>query len=182
MKTNLLATLIVFLCLLSVQSTAQQSSTFKGRSQSFYLEFGGAGIGVSANYEFRFRKNQLDGLGLRAGIGGIHIWLIGDISVTSVPVELNYIFSDEHKVSFELGASLTYAHIKENFSTFFSEHESNTENVVLGYIPVGIRLLSPGNGFMARFNLGPMFNLSAPNLFDEDSVLLMVGISIGYMF
>ena len=97
MKTNLLAALIVFLCFMSVQSTAQQSSTFKGRSQSFYLELGGAGIGESANYEFRFRKNQLDGLGLRAGVGGIHIWLIGDISVTSVPVELNYIFSDDQQ-------------------------------------------------------------------------------------
>jgi len=182
MKQAILVSCIVFLCLLSSQSVGQQSAPSNSRSQSFYMEFGGAGIGVSANYEFRFKKNQLDGLGLRAGIGGLHIWLIGDLSITSVPIELNYIFNGDHKVSFELGASVVYTHVKENFSTFFSEHESNTENLVISYIPVGIRLLSQDKGFMARFNTGPLFNVSSPNLFADDSVILMVGISIGYMF
>ncbi len=182
MKNVILVSCIVFLCMLCHNSEAQLPTTLNGRSQSFYLEFGGAGIGVTANYEFRFRKDQQNGLGLRAGIGGFHMWFFGNYSITSVPIELNYIFSEDHKVSFELGASLTYTHVKEDISTFFSGGGSNTEDVFISYIPVGIRLLSERKGFMARFNTGPLFNVSAPNLFDDDSVILMVGISVGYMF
>jgi len=182
MKSAILISCLVFLCMLCSKSEAQQPTTINGRSQSFYLEFGGGGVGISANYEFRFKKNQLDGLGLRAGFGGLHTWLFGDISFTTFPLEINYIFSEDHMVSFELGMSLTYTHVKTDFPWLPSEIEESSENILLGYIPIGIRLLSRGKGFMGRANMGPLLNLSAPNLFDDNSVILMVGVSVGFMF
>src|SRR5215218_2244760 len=85
-------------CLVHAQSDKKATS---GRT-SFYAELGGPGILFSANIDKRFKPSHL-GWGGRAGIGFVTAMEekfnpntgysdYNDVSVITVPVQLNYIF------------------------------------------------------------------------------------------
>lgn len=152
-------------------------------SQSVFIEVGGSGCTFSGNYEFRFKPGQSTGPGLRVGIGYFALDVFSKSSVLSVPVEFNYLIGDEHLVAGEIGFSLTYLHLRdESIGWFSDDSEFTTENALVSYIPVGIRLKPDEKGFMFRFNVGPMINYGSSNLWSDNTVDIFLGLSFGYTF
>ena len=162
------------------------------RSKSFFLEFGGSGVAVlTGNYDFRFFKGRNDGLGMRIGIGGESTKsdpLLGEGEIKNrffaVPIEVNYILG-KRNFSFEIGYSLTYISAKYHSSfQLFNPNSTITDesdNFLVSYMPVGFRLKPKKSGFMLKFNLGPLIDYSAPNLF-QDKFQFWAGLAIGYSF
>lgn len=191
--TQLLYPLLLVLLVLSSTTYAQEKSD-TSRNKTIFAELAGSGLAViSANFDIRFNKGRSDGLGMRVGIGGGSIrssdYIIVDSStkteIFSIPLEVNYIIG-ENRFAFEMGCSLTYASITDDyrsqlFGMVTNTHES--ENVLVTYVPVGIRLKPlQKNGFVLKLNVGPVFNYSAPNLFSEENVEIWGGLAVGYSF
>jgi opacity protein-like surface antigen len=66
------------------------------RRQVFFIEAGGVGYNISANYDMRFYKGRKDGAGLRVGVGygqSKNQNLFGPSTFTrfTLPIELNYV-------------------------------------------------------------------------------------------
>jgi hypothetical protein len=188
-----LPSLLTMIILIVAIPAHSQERKDQYRNKSFFLEFGGSGVAVlTANYDFRFFKGRNDGPGMRIGIGGESYkseHLIGEGETKgklfAVPLEVNYIFGIK-RVSFEIGYSLTYISQTGN-STFrlFNPEYTNTDEsgkFVVSYVPVGIRLKPKTDGFMVKFNVGPLLNYSAPNVFHYEKVQFWMGLAIGYSF
>src|SRR5687768_4637045 len=126
------------LCLFSVNILFAQNTPageLPGRT-AFYAELGGPGILFSANVDRRFKASHL-GWGWRAGVGFVTVYndtynpVTGsydyeDVSVISVPVQINYIFGkgvSPH--TFEVGAGLTYLGKKIDVLNFYNDKNSN---------------------------------------------------------
>ncbi|WP_430972475.1 hypothetical protein [Sunxiuqinia rutila] len=184
MKRNLALLTLSCLLLSTTPLKAQEETNAAKRSQSVYLEFAGSGCALTVNYEFRLKKERISGLGLRIGAGGLAIDLFGTTSVFSVPTELNYIWGEKTRVSGEIGFSLTYLHIRdETISWFFDEPDCvEKEDLLVSYIPLGIRFRPKTNGLLVRLNAGPVINYSSPNLWSDHAIDPFLGIAVGYSF
>lgn len=194
MKQNAVLVILFFVLLVMVPFSiyAQEENDIR-RNQSFFVELGGSGVAIlTANYDFRFNKGHKDGLGMRIGIGGESTDsepFLGDghtqIKMVTVPLEVNYILGRKN-FSFEFGYSLTYISETKNSSfrlinpDYINKEDSG--NFIVSYIPVGFRLKPKTNGFMLKFNLGPLINYSAPNVFYDDKVQFWAGLAVGYSF
>ena len=164
-----------------------------GRQKSLFIEAGGSGIALlTANFDFRFKKGRNDGLGMRIGIGGEASKtepIIGEgetkTKLITAPLELNYILGQK-RFSFEIGYSLTYVYESKNSSfRLFNPgdiYSDDSGSVIVSYIPVGFRLKPKKDGFMLKFNVGPLWNYSAANIFSNDKMQFWAGLAIGYSF
>lgn len=103
----------------------------------------------------------------------------------SVPVEINYILG-KRNFSFEIGYGITWIHIDEESSFKFLNdyytNESGIGNYFVSYLPLGFRVMPKIKGFMLKFNIGPVFNYSSPNMWSENNVDIYAGIAVGYSF
>ena len=182
--------LIMLILIFAIPARSQESKDIN-RSQSFFMELGGSGVAVlTGNYDFRFFKGHSDGLGMRIGIGGESsnskpIFGEGEtkIKLFTVPLEVNFIFGKK-RFSFEIGYSLTYISENKNSSLqiFGYNKTDQSGSFIVSYVPVGFRLKPKTDGFMLKFNLGPLINYSAPNVFHYDKNQFWFGLAIGYSF
>ncbi len=143
-------------------------------AKNVYLELGGPGGFISANYDTRVSKSD-KGLGIRAGVGSIFdFYTIG----YTLPVGLNYLVG-KRKNFLELGLGVTYVHLPSvnqdqpfNFKkeSFFAEY---------GW--VGYKYQPLQKGFTFRAGLCQFFNdLNIPAILGVPS--LYAGLSFGYSF
>lgn len=183
----------LLLLLVFFVSTAQtQEKGDSSRSKAVFVEFLGSGASIAtANFDMRFNKGQSDGLGFRVGIGGGSISNDNFITEGStktemftIPLEVNYIYG-EARFSFEFGYALTYASISEDYNSEFlgmSSESHESENIIVSYLPIGLRWKPDTRGFTMKVNLGPLWNFSAPNLFSDEKVVIWGGLALGYAF
>jgi hypothetical protein len=61
---------------------------------------------------------------------------------------------------------------------YSTEHHS--EKILVSYTPIGFRIKPNKEEFMLKFNLDPLWDYSAPNIFYYDKVQLWAGLVIGY--
>jgi len=188
----MLPLVLIILLMLPTCKLAGQEKQESARQKSIFVEFLGSGLSIATgNFDIRFNKGNPEGLGMRVGIGGGAISedpLIGEGSTKtkmfSIPLEVNYILGKKN-FALEAGCSLTYVSITEDstfklFGDYTTSHES--ENVIVSYVPIGFRLKPKVNGFMLKFNLGPLFNFSGPNLIADEKVTIWGGLAAGYSF
>jgi len=151
---------------------AQETGGDAKRAQNVFIEVGGQGLALTANYDSRFTKKR-DGLGGRIGIG--HIASDGS-SVTTVPVSLNYLLGKERQF-FEVGLGATFATatLDGNFFDFDDNDEDESGNGVIGTMSFAYRLQPVDSGFAFRAGFTPIFgrNFFIPYYF---------GLSLGYTF
>jgi hypothetical protein len=184
--------LVIFFVPVVIPAHSQERNEIY-RSKSVFVEFGGSGVAIlTGNYDFRFFKGRSDGLGMRIGIGGENSTsepFFGegytDTKLFTVPVEVNYIYGKK-RFAFEIGYSFTYISGSENskyriFSSDYSYFEESG-NFIVSYMPVGFRLKPKTDGFMLKFNLGPMISYTFPNIISYDKVQAWAGLAIGYSF
>jgi hypothetical protein len=189
---RLYALLIILIVPVVIPAHSQERKDIY-RSKSVFVEIGGSGVAVlTANFDFRFFKGRSDGLGMRFGIGGENSTsepLFGeghtDTKLFTVPIEFNYIYGKK-RFAFEVGYSFTYVSGSENskYRIFSSDYYyfEDSGNFIVSYVPFGFRLKPKTDGFMLKFNLGPMISYTAPNIIYYDKVQAWAGLAIGYSF
>lgn len=139
------------------------------RAQNVFIELGGQGILLTANYDTRF-GNRRDGLGGRAGIG--YIAADGE-HATTIPIGLNYLLGKGNKF-FEIGLGATVVSSKVNFS-FFDDNEAEQNSSVIGTMSFSYRVQPVDSGFSFRAGITPVFN-------SDFFIPYYGGLSLGYTF
>ncbi|MGN6639130.1 MAG: hypothetical protein ACTHJ8_09485 [Mucilaginibacter sp.] len=144
------------------------SSSNLVKAQNLFLEIGGAGLAISANYDARFHKERA-GWGYRVGVG---YFGAGGNTVFTVPFQVNYLWGS--KSSFlELGAGTTFLN-----STGTNQGNSKWEfDKVTGFIgtaTIGYRYQPRAKGLNFRIAFVPI-------LYDE-GLIPAGGVSVGYTF
>jgi hypothetical protein len=143
------------------------SSTFSAKyRKSFFVEFAGNGLGLSANIDRRLKPERSNGLGFRAGIGS-------DLQdYFTFPMGINYI-TGKKRSSFETGIGITPMLgllTRENKASFL-------EAAVL--FSAGYRFQPVKKGPLFRFNWTPgLYTKKYPNGNINDPF----GFSVGYSF
>jgi hypothetical protein len=157
----------------SIPSVVSKKQSGEGvRAQNVFVELGGQGLLLTANYDTRF-SNRRDGLGGRAGIG--YIAADGD-NATTVPLSLNYLLGKGNKF-FEIGLGATLLASKVKGSFFFDTGDGETESNsnVVGTMSFAYRVQPVDSGFSFRAGLTPIFN-------SDFFIPYFGGVSLGYTF
>jgi len=138
------------------------------KAKAYYLEVGGAGLAISANYDSRFHDER-NGWGYRIGAG---FFSSGGNTVFTIPFQVNYL-TGEHSMHMEMGAGVTFLN-----STGTNVGNSKWEfDKVTGFIAtatLGFRYQPEHKGLNFRIAFVPI-------LYDE-GLIPAGGVSIGYTF
>jgi hypothetical protein len=164
-KTTLLFALIT--CLFCKPSNAQNSAV-TNRAQNIFVELGGPGLLLSANYDTRFAQRR-DGIGGRLGAGYLSL---DNNSILTIPLQVNYLLGKKNKY-FELGIGYTFINTNGNDNEdYFSLDDASGG---LGTMTFGYRYQPEDGGFHFRAAINPIFNSSGFFPF-------FGGIGLGYTF
>ncbi|MDB5229648.1 MAG: hypothetical protein JWN76_453 [Chitinophagaceae bacterium] len=151
----------LFLFILLAFGTVNLINAQKAAS-SIFFELGGPGL-ASINYDRRFSHKE-DGLGFRAGFGGLEIDHAGGILV---PLGLNYLLGKDNKNYFELGAGVTIVS--------GGDGSGDTFQSTFGHLNFGYRLQPRNGGFTFRAAINPVFG-------NGFFIPYYGGVSFGYKF
>lgn len=146
--------LLSYLLLVTLQLNAQDAPA--GRpAKAFYVEGLGSGLGVSLNYDTRF-KPGLSGLGLRVGVGGLDVSSsAGSIDIITLPVLVNYVAGNS-RASFEAGVGVTLIHATAiGISTLPGDNAIEKGTGVAGSANFGLRVQPKRNGVHFRLYWSP---------------------------
>lgn len=137
------------------------------KAKNIYLEVGGAGLAISANYDARFGE-QRDGWGYNIGVGG---FVSGGNKVVTVPFQLNFLIGDNSSM-IEAGVGATFLHSTGDNKGKTWEFDKITGFVATGSIGYRYQPQQKGISFRVAF---------VPILYDE-GIIPAGGISVGYTF
>lgn len=120
-------------------------------NSNVFLELGGAGFPISANYERFLPINEIARSSVRAGLGmfPIEIGLFGAEPRWGpiVPLMVNFIYG--RAISLEAGLGLSIAFNKESYV--------GNDNFIKWYnATLGLRYQQPGRGFFVRLGFTPI--------------------------
>ncbi len=151
-------------------TTAMKSDTTEEtivKATGAFLEVGGAGLAISANYDTRFGKAR-DGWGYRIGVGA---FVSDGNSVITIPFQVNYLIGG-HTSMLEVGAGTTFLNSKGN-----SKGKTFIFDNITGFIAttsIGYRYQPESKGINFRIAFTPLLT--------GDGVIPAGGISFGYTF
>jgi hypothetical protein len=137
------------------------------KARSFYMQLGGAGLAISANYDARFNAER-NGWGYTVGIGGFSA---EGNSVITVPFQVNYLIG-EHTSMLQVGGGATFLHSTGNNTGKTWSFDKITGFVATGSIGYRYQPDQKGISFKVEF---------VPIMYNE-GVIPAGGISIGYTF
>jgi hypothetical protein len=185
MKKNLFIFAFVVLLLTLNQSLSAQNETTA--SKAFYVELGGPGVIMSANWDARFNPNSRIGFGYRIGAGfGIGEFENKQVNATgdyyyreevtrtyySIPVGLNYVLGKPNKATaFEVGAGVSFLTRKVSLYNY----EIDKPGHVIGFASFMFRVAPENGGLSFRVGFTPIIGTGG-DLFP------MGAISLGYAF
>lgn len=141
-----------------------QTETPARYNKAIFVEALGNGMGISANYDMRIKRGVQDGLGFRAGIGGLSVNGIdengqpADASIVTIPLSVNYLLG-ERRSAFEAGLGITPLY---GNTTVYDSNSAGATDIkgwgASGFINLGYRFQPLRNGFVFRFDWTPAFN------------------------
>ena len=149
MKRIIQMTMLLSVCLLSMNAQGQAPEAPEPKKNSIYLEGLGNGIFYSLNYDhlFSMKKHPMLGVGIRIGISyGTYEYFIGSSALTTLPAEAY--FSYGRKNCLELGAGFT--------TIFEGKYPYGLPTVRLGYryrAPGGFMLGAGVTGFIEAYGM-----------------------------
>lgn len=172
-KTFILPALILLMCFAFKAKAQHQLSSYISdslhRSQNVFIEIGGPGLVVSANYDCRF-SNSREGWGATAGVGYLPN---KTSSLLTIPVQINYLMgSFQHYL--ELGAGGTYLKYKSGTVGEFIPFHNEANKQFVGTATIGYRYQPIDRGYNFRASFNPVF--------DQHSVYAYAGVGFGYTF
>lgn len=155
---------VAFLMVVLLPQVQAQSETAAHYNKAIFVEVLGDGIGISANYDMRFKKGVQDGLGFRAGIGGLNIngtdenSQSASVRILTVPLSINYLIG-KRRSAFEAGLGVTPLYAN---AAVYDVSGGGITDVngwgASGFINLGYRFQPLKNGFVFRFDWTPAFN------------------------
>lgn len=177
--------------LIAVLLLSITASVYSQYRKNVYAEVLGNGVLFSANFDMRFKKDQNDGLGFRAGIGGGSIpgsvisfeemdgsEFLPEIkfdrsTIITIPLSINYVFGKKRS-GFETGLGTTF---------IFADTKIGTTNDlvpvkgfgVTGFLNAGYRFQPLEHGVYFHVKWTPAINA---NGFIAD----FFGLGLGYSF
>lgn len=153
----------------SAAQTAEQDTTdySQTKAKNYYLQIGGAGLAISANYDSRFNAER-NGWGYTVGIGGFSS---EGNSVITVPFQVNYLIG-EHSSMLQVGGGATFLHSTGNNTGKTWSFDKITGFVATGSFGYRYQPEQKGLSFKVEF---------VPILYTE-GIIPIGGISIGYTF
>lgn len=166
---------LLLLLLIPFESVKAQVMLPQRAAKAVYVEALGSGIGLSLNYDTRF-KPGLTGLGLRAGIGGIS----GSsdqsrVSLISLPVLVNYVLGNS-RASFEGGLGLMVSYVTAAGKDALTGDYATAQGVGVSVAGnLGLRLQPKQNGVHFRLYWSPFIT-------DHGLQPQWLGLSLGYGF
>jgi len=136
---------------------------FDGYHKNITVELLGSHIAHGINYDMRLRKGRMDGIGFRAGIGGVKLSAsdgedAASLGIVTFPIEFNHIVGKKrHGFIAGLGVLPVYASIKGSGPTFGnSDIEIEGFGIVGGFASLGYRFQPLKNGFTWQINYNPL--------------------------
>ena len=153
----------------SSAQTAEQDTTDYSqiKAKNYYLQIGGAGLAISANYDARFNAER-NGWGYTIGIGGFSS---EGNSVITVPFQINYLIG-EHSSMLQVGGGATFLRSTGNNTGKTWSFDKITGFVATGSFGYRYQPEHKGISFKVEF---------VPIMYDE-GIIPAGGISIGYTF
>jgi len=134
-----------------------------------FLEIGGPGLAISANYDMRVTIGQNNRFGFRAGAG---YFQSGNNWVFTVPLQANYLLGKDGKyLEFGLGTTFLISR-GDNYSSKNFIFDDDTGFIATGTI--GVRY-APNNSHVN-------FRLAYVPIIDSDGLVNIGGFSVGYTF
>ena len=116
------------------------------RNKSVFVELGGQSNFLSINFESRFKKRQLNGLGFRLGYGlSFNKSKDGDvifILLNNIPISINYLIGKKTNfIELGLGFATTFSlfNSNERFPILSRENSKLTKNMVLFLLDTDIK-------------------------------------------
>jgi hypothetical protein len=137
------------------------------RPRTVFLELGGPGLAITANYDTRFGSGR-DKWGYRIGTG---YYNTGANSVFTIPFQLNYLYGKTSSF-LELGVGTTFLHSRGSTNGTVFQFDNVTGFIGTGTI--GYRYQQEEGGINFRINFVPI-------LYDQ-GLTYGGGLSIGYTF
>lgn len=146
------------------QATTEQKEKpqFEGYQRNVFVGLLGANFFIGANYDMRLNPGRMDGIGFRAGIGGLIATGIEGgkettAGIVTFPIEFNHVLG-RGRSSFVSGIGLLPVYLsgeqtdlKNNRLVF-----SGSGFAIAGYCVLGYRWQSLGNGVMFQINWNPL--------------------------
>lgn len=159
----------------STHMLSESAETNSRHRKSVFAEALGSGVGISGNFEMRFKKGRNDGFGFRAGLGlGAFYSSSGeerfgaDRRYVTFPVMANYI-KGINRSGFETAIGFT------SQVAFSKVADYEQSYIPLGSLNVGYRLQPLKDGLLIRATWTPFFD-------NKGFYPSWAGFSIGYSF
>jgi len=152
------------------KDTSNADSVGFQKQRIAFLEIGGPGLAISANYDMRVQIGSSNKLfGFRAGVG---YFQSGNNWVFTVPLQANYLLGKDGKfLEFGLGTTFLVSR-GDNYSSKNFIFDDDTGFIATGTI--GIRY-APNNSHVN-------FRLAYVPIIDSDGLVNIGGFSVGYTF
>jgi len=187
--------LLSLLAIVGLLTTVNQSLSAQNESvvdKQIYVEWGGPGVVLSANFDARFKLNSRLGLGYKLGVGygtekfddsWVRFLKMVDIlyflkeseferPFYTFPMGLNYAFGNPNKASsFEVGGGVTL--LTRRVSLYY--YEMKKPGYMIGFLSFMYRIMPVQGNFSFRAGFTPIIGTSG-DLFP------MGAIGIGYTF
>ncbi|MDZ7374778.1 MAG: hypothetical protein ONB23_12545 [candidate division KSB1 bacterium] len=147
---------------------------------SLYLELGGEGLGLSANFDYRIMRN----LALRVGVSRVYLG-------AAFPFSLSYLSDGDSSGHLELGMGVTYCLYYSYSAMLFSLVSPTTsaeliEGVQVLTVVLGYRRQRRDGGLMWRLSLTPLFvrrkETQEANSRSRYEYRAFAGVSLGFCF
>ncbi|WP_298297579.1 hypothetical protein [Hydrotalea sp.] len=136
------------------------------KRNDIYIETGGNGLFISANYERQLTKEP--GLGVRMGIG----MYSGNTFYLTVPIGINYLFTTNNPKGFiDAGLGTTFA--RENAKLFWEKKTIQDDHFV-SFIP--------SIGYRRHTTQNMMWRISCTPVINQYGFVPWIGFSVGKRF
>ncbi len=164
MKKPLILLVITFIAFSTFgQSAKKEIPVFSTYHKNIYVELLGSSIGAGLHFDMRLNKGRMDGIGFRAGIGGINIAASDENNVAKVglitfPIEFNHLIG-KRRSSFITGVGLLPAYASASIQ---GDRNAKGKGFGLagGFLDIGYRFQPKKTGFMFQINWNPLINSS----------------------
>lgn len=157
-------TLITMILMLALIAKGQNGvPQFDKRHKNVYGEFLGSHILVGINYDMRLQKGRMDGIGFRAGVGGLSVSGYDQgtelrVGLVTFPLEFNHLVGKKRS-SLVTGIGLLPVYASFSADGELTDYEFIQQEgfaLVGGFLTMGYRFQPKKTGVMFQFIWNPM--------------------------
>jgi len=156
----LIGLILLFGCKIYGQSDIPQFDT---HHKNIYVEFLGSHLLAGVNFDMRLNKGRMDGIGFRAGIGGLSATGFSQnteitLGLVTFPLEFNHLVGKKRS-SFVTGVGLLPIYATFSATGQLTDYEfvrGEGFSLVGGFLTMGYRFQPKKTGVMFQFNWNPL--------------------------